>query len=91
MGTAKREMERQEMINQIAVDCLIKAGLIERCEIHEEVLVNQYAAELADANAVAATMTLGSDITLVEVVKEIEEVYEGESHDSCYECGDDDD
>lgn len=36
MGSAKREMERQHSATMVGIEIGIRAGVLERCEIHEE-------------------------------------------------------
>lgn len=49
MGIAKRLMEENEQKRAAAVELLIKVGVFERCDIHQDIIFTTHGGDITDA------------------------------------------
>jgi hypothetical protein len=88
MGLAKRELEEQEALREIATGILMETGAVEQCPIHDDVILDQgddEAIRHAYALATARIKAGQIDADRADLMAAIKGVVE-DSADECYSC-----
>jgi len=89
MGQAKRELERLEQQEGIALEIAIKAGVLNRCEFHEDVIFED-SGDTEAAYKLANKMFSSGEVsehfsTRRELTDTIKKVIENAAEE-CYSC-----
>lgn len=87
MGMAKKEMERQEEVRFRAIEVAIEAGVLERCEYHEDTVMStgndpRDAYRLANSKYAVGANDRRLYREFMDAIKQVIE----ESGDWCYSC-----
>lgn len=90
MGQAKRQMEKEEGMADVAIEIAIRGGALERCEFHDDEIIAT-GEEFEQSYKIAAAMIRDKD----ELVQDFENLREltdliksvvEQAPDSCYCC-----
>lgn len=88
MGMAKRELARQEDVENSAIRVAVQAGALKSCLLHEDIVIDQW-----DSDALQRAYAIGTnlwktgeiDATREEFMEAIKEAVD-QSAESCWIC-----